>query len=62
MVPVFTVNRSISLAPSFAPAASPTVTPQPFTVAFPLARLASFEVNHPHWTAVHCIPAHIHQI
>jgi hypothetical protein len=62
MVPVFTVNQSISLAPSFAPAASPTVTPQTFTVASPPARLAGFEVDHPHWMIAHCIPAHIHQI
>jgi hypothetical protein len=57
MVPVFTVNQSISLASSFAPAASPTVTPQTFTVASPPARLAGFGVDHSPGIAVHCIPA-----
>ena len=46
MLPVFTVNRSISLAPSFAPAASPMATPQTFTMASPPARLAGFGVAH----------------
>jgi hypothetical protein len=62
MVPVFTVNRSISLASSFAPTASPTATPQTFTVASPPAALTGFEVDHPHRMVVHCTPAHIHQI
>jgi hypothetical protein len=44
------------------PGSIATVTPQAFTVASPPARQASYGVGHPHRMAVHCTPAHIHQI
>src|SRR5207248_1824462 len=39
-----------------------TATPQAFTVTSPPARQAGYGVDHPHRMAVHCSPAHIHQI
>ena len=44
------------------PGSFATSTPQFFLVASPPTRQVGFGVNHPHWTVVHCIPAHIHQI
>jgi hypothetical protein len=44
------------------PGSIATVTPQAFTVASPPARQAGFGVSHPYRMAVHCTPAHIHQI
>jgi hypothetical protein len=44
------------------PGSIATVTPQALTVASPPARQASFGVGHPYRMAVHCTPAHIHQI
>jgi hypothetical protein len=44
------------------PGSIATVTPQAFTVASPPARQAGYGVGHPRRMAVHCTPAHIHQI
>jgi hypothetical protein len=44
------------------PGSIATATPQTFTMTSPPARQADFGVDHHHAVAVHCIPAHIHQI
>lgn len=44
------------------PGSIAAATPQTFTTASPPARQTDFGVDHHHVAAVHCTPAHIHQI
>jgi hypothetical protein len=62
--PTFTDVRSTSEAPGYAPAASPTATPQPFTVASqpePHRPDQEFPI-YPRHMGAHRIPGHIHRV
>jgi hypothetical protein len=62
MVPVFDSESIDQLGIQLCLGSIATTTPQTFIATSLPTRQAGYGVDHPHWTVVHCIPAHIRQI